>query len=141
MRKILNAIACGGLPKRDIRNANIVNLWGFAWALSFWLVIAAIDNQWITSTFSIVVALVSNAAIGLTMVVSYKRMLNALDEMEKKIQLDALAISVGMVIIVFAAGSILEKAQLIEELKTSYIMITISLSYVVSLIAGRVRYA
>ncbi|RLV59075.1 hypothetical protein D5018_14085 [Parashewanella curva] len=141
MKKILNAIACGSLPKRDIRNANIVNLWGVAWVLSLWLALTSIDNQWLTSTFEIIAVLTINAVIGIAMVFAYKRMLNELDEMERKIQLDALAAAVGSIIIVFAAGSILEKATLINELEVSHVILAMSLTYAVSLIIGRVRYA
>ncbi|MBM7072129.1 hypothetical protein JQC92_08815 [Shewanella sp. 202IG2-18] len=140
MKKVLNAIFCAGLPKKDIQNANKVNLWGLAWAATLCATIFMIESDWFDHMAYVIIALVINAGAGVAMVLAYKRLLANLDEMEKKIQLDALALSVGITIIVYAGGSILEKANIISYLSPAALIASISLSYVVGLISGRVRY-
>ena len=101
MSKLLDAIFCKNLPRRDIKNANIVNLWAVAWALSLAGISFISKNDWYSATFPIAIALVVNVGIGVGMILAYKRFLKELDEMERKIQLDALALSVGVTLVVF----------------------------------------
>ncbi|RYV01176.1 hypothetical protein SOPP22_16610 [Shewanella sp. OPT22] len=141
MKKVINAIFCAGLPKRDIQNANRVNLWGLMWAITLCATIFMIEYKWFNHLPYVIIALAINAGTGIAMVLAYKRLLAHLDEMERKIQLDALALSVGITIILYAGGSILEKAEIISHLSPSTLIVSISLSYVVGLISGRVRYS
>ena len=74
------------------------------------------------------------------MVFAYKRFLTELDEMERKIQLDALALSVGITIISFSSYSILDKNGILPELNSAYLIALMALTYIVGIIAGRIRY-
>lgn len=140
MSKIIDAIACKGLPARDIRNANLVNLWALAWAVTLALTSYLSDYGWYSSTIPTMIGFVIHTGIGLGMLFAYKRFLKNLDEMERKIQLDALAGSVGVTVICFSAYSILEKAGYLPDLKPSYLIVLISLTYMAGIIIGRVRY-
>ena len=140
MSKFINAIACKGLPARDIRNANIVNMWALAWVASLFLTSFLSDYEWYSSTIPTMIGLVIHAGIGLAMFFAYKRFLKELDEMERKIQLDALASSVGITVIGFSTYSILEKAGFLPDLNPSNLIVLIALTYMVAVIIGRVRY-
>ena len=74
------------------------------------------------------------------MVFSYRRFLIELDEMERKIQLDALALSVGVTIISFSSYSILDKNGILPELNSAYLIALMALTYMVGIISGRLRY-
>jgi hypothetical protein len=140
MNKIIDAIACKGLPPRDIRNANIVNMWALAWAATLALTSFLSGYEWYSSTTPTMIGFVVHTGIGLAMFFAYKRFLRELDEMERKIQLDALAASVGITVIGFSAYSILEKAGFVPDLKPSYLIVLIALTYIAGIIIGRVRY-
>ena len=140
MKKYINAMFCQDLPKRDIQNANRVNICALLWASSLCVVIFCADYEWFSGIFIVAVAFLVNVIIGLVMVLSYRKLLINLDEMERKIQLDALAISVGVTIVSYAGYSILEKSSVLPELKASYLIVLISLSYVVGILSGRLRY-
>jgi hypothetical protein len=140
MKKIINAIACKGLPARDLRNANIVNMWALAWAASLLLISFLSGYDWYSSTIPTMIGLVIHAGIGLAMFFAYKRFLKELDEMERKIQLDALASSVGVTVIGFSTYSILEKAGNMPVLEPHHLIVLIALTYMAGIIIGRIRY-
>jgi len=140
MSKFFDAIACKGLPARDIRNSNIVNMWALAWVTTLALTAFLSRYEWYSSTFPTMIGFVVHSGIGLAMFFAYKRFLRELDEMERKIQLDALASSVGMAVIGFSAYSILAKAGYVPELEPSYLIVLIALTYIAGVIIGRIRY-
>ena len=74
------------------------------------------------------------------MILSYKRFITEADELERKIQLEALAISASVTIVSFSSYAVLEKAFSIPELSTAYLIVILSLAYVVGLVIGRMRF-
>ena len=60
--------------------------------------------------------------------------------MQRKIQLDALALSVGVGLVSSFSYSLLETAQLISDAEISDITLIIILTYVAGTIVGQVRY-
>ena len=140
MSKLIDAIICKNLPARDIKNANIVNLWAVAWAGSLAIISFISDYEWYSATLPIIMAFVINSGIGVGMILAYIRFLKELDEMERKIQLDALALSVGVTLATFGGYSILEQAGMAPELKASSLIVLIALTYMAGIIVGRIRY-
>ncbi|RTR25994.1 hypothetical protein [Shewanella atlantica] len=95
MKSIFNALCSKGLPTRDLKNANRVNLLAVLWALS--LLIGSLLSQYYSlSALVISLAFIIHTLIGIAMAFAFKRFLGQLDEMERKIQLDALALAVGV---------------------------------------------
>ena len=140
MSKLIDAIICKNLPARDLKNANLVNLWAIAWAASLAIISFISKYEWYSATLPITMAFVFNSGIGVGMILAYKRFLKELDEMERKIQLDALATSVGVTLMVFGAYSILDKAGMAPELQASSLIVLIALTYMAGIIVGRIRY-
>lgn len=141
MKNIFKAIFCTNLPKRDIKNANRVNFLALLWALSLALITFAFKKNLIESNLLIGLTFLLHTAIGIFMVLSFKHMLKELDEMEKKIQLDALALSVGTTIICFSSYSLLAKANILPPLNSAYLIMLMALTYVAGIMIGRVRYS
>lgn len=140
MKTILEAIACKGLPARDLRNANIVNLWAISWAVSLGFISFLSKYQWYSQGFPTILAFTIQTGIGIGMLHAYIRLLKNLDEMERKIQLDALAISVGVTVISFASYSVLDKSGIVPDLKPSYLIALMALTYMAGIVFGRIRY-
>lgn len=140
MGKLFDAIACKNLPARDIRNSNIVNLWALAWVATLALAAFLSGYSWYSSAIATMIGFVVHTGTGVGMLFAYKRFLKELDEMERKIQLDALASSVGMAVIGFSGYSLLEKAAYVPELEPSYLIMLIALTYIAGIIIGRIRY-
>lgn len=140
MSKVFDAIACKGLPARDIRNANLVNLWIFAWAVTLAVISFLSQYEWYSSLLPIIIGFVVNTGIGIGLIFSYRRFLKDLDEMERKIQLESLALSVGVTLAGFSSYSILDKADILPTLDPAYLIIIMSFTYMAGLIIGRIRY-
>ena len=140
MSKLTDAIFCKNLPARDLKNANRVNLWAIAWAASLAIISFISKYEWYSGTWPIVLAFVFSSGIGVGMYLAYKRFLKELDELERKIQLDALASSVGVTLVVFGGYSILDKAGLAPELQASSLIVLMALTYMAGIIVGRIRY-
>ena len=140
MSKLIDAIICKNLPARDLKNANLVNLWAIAWAANLAIISYISKYEWYSAVLPITMAFVLSSGIGVGMLLAFKRFLKELDEMERKIQLDALALSVGVTLVVFGGYSILNKAGVAPELQASSLLVLIALTYMAGIIAGRIRY-
>ena len=140
MSKLIDAIICKNLPARDLKNANLVNLWAIAWAANLAIISYISKYEWYSAVLPITIAFVLSSGIGVGMLLAFKRFLKELDEMERKIQLDALALSVGVTLVVFGGYSILNKAGVAPELQASSLLVLIALTYMAGIIAGRIRY-
>ncbi|QQX80191.1 hypothetical protein JK628_22440 [Shewanella sp. KX20019] len=140
MKKILDTICVKGLPKRDIKNANLVNLLALLWAVSLLIGTYLAEEGVLDSPITIAIAFGTHTIIGIAMLLSYKRFLIQLDEMERKVQLGALALAVGVAIISFSSYSILESATTLPPLQTSYLIALMALAYIVGIIKGRLAY-
>ena len=75
------------------------------------------------------------------MIVANKNHLKGLDEMQQKIQLDAMAISLGVGIVCGISYSLLDQTNLISyDAEISHLIILMSLTYMAGTIIGRIRY-
>lgn len=140
MKQIIDAICSRGLPSRDIQNANRVNLLALLWALSLGGTSFLAHQGYLASTWVVVICFILHGAIGIWMLLAFKRFLRQLDEMERKIQLDALALAVGVSIIGFSLYSILDLADLLPDLKAAYLVVLLALTYMLGIIFGRLSY-
>jgi hypothetical protein len=97
--------------------------------------------EWYSSAaLPIIIGFVINTGIGIGLIVAYKRFLKDLDEMEREIQLDALALSVGVTLAGFYSYTILDKAGVVPNLDPSHLIMLMSFTYVAGLIIGRIHY-
>ena len=94
----------------------------------------------LTSPIALTIAIAIHVIVGIAMLLSYKHFLTELDEMERKVQLGALALAVGVAIISFSSYSILEEATTLPPLNTAYLIAVMALSYIVGIFKGRLAY-
>ncbi|XPF95422.1 hypothetical protein ACM9HF_05245 [Colwellia sp. RE-S-Sl-9] len=139
MKDMINCIMGKGLPKRDLKNSMRANVWAILWTLSLGMFTYLTTVEWF-NTATAIMCFIVNLAVGIKLVLSYKYFLIYLDEMERKIQLDALALSVGVTIVSFASLSILARGGIIGEAKTFHLIMILSLSYMIGIVVGRVKY-
>jgi fluoride ion exporter CrcB/FEX len=114
--------------------------WTFAWAGTMVVADKAELYQWHSSTLISILAIAVNAAIGLGVIVTYIRFLKELDDLERKIQFDALALSVGIGLVGGFTICLLEAADFISDAEATDIIMLLALTYSVALIVGKVRY-
>lgn len=138
MGKITNVLFATGLPKRDRKNEWRVNLWAFAWVLT--LLASRAIFEFTEAGAAVLWALVLiHASIALKVVLTYRYFLNQLDELERKVQMDALAMAAGGAIMIFSTGGILAAGGVTPQPSAAFIVVCLSLIYIVSTIIGRWR--
>ena len=138
MGKLTNVLFATGLPKRDRRNEWRVNIWAFAWVISL-LAARVIFELTEAGTLVVIALLAVHIAIALKVILTYRFFLSQLDELERKVQMDALAMAAGGAIMIFSTGGILSAAGITPQPSAAFIVVCLSLVYIASTIIGRWR--
>ena len=87
------------------------------------------------------IGLVINLAIGVGMIIANKNLFKHYDELEQKIQFEAMAITLGLTVVVGLTYEISFDFGVIDkEPEFEYLMLFISFSYVASNIISAIRY-
>ncbi|MDE2735207.1 MAG: hypothetical protein OXI72_12495 [Gemmatimonadota bacterium] len=138
MKKPMVNLSClaGGSGKNTIRFL----CWSFAWSMTMVLADKAILYEWHSSALISAIAIVLNAGIGIGMILSYLRHLKSMDELQRKIQLDALAIAMGVALVGSFSYSLMVTAKFITDVEVSDIILLMTFTFVVSVTVGHVRY-
>ncbi len=138
MEKPMVNLSC--LTNGNAKNAIRFLCWTFTWSMTMVLADKAILYEWYSSALISAIAIVLNAGIGIGMILSYLRHLKYMDELQRKIQLDALAISMGVALVGSFSYSLMVTAKFITDAEVSDIILLMSFTFVVSVIVGHIRY-
>ena len=124
-----------------VRNTARLGYWTLAWVVTMAVANFGPKFVWDSNEVLTIVAIVANLAIGVGMILANKRHLNGLDEMHQKIQLEAMALSLGVGLIVGLSYSNLDINNIIgADAEISHLVIVMALTYLVGIIAGTRKY-
>ena len=116
-------------------------LWTGAWVLTLALAAFGPKFFWEFNTPITILGVLINLGIGFGMILANKRHLNGLDELMRKIQIEAMAISLGVGLVCGLSYELLEDIKLISfEPEISHLIILMSLTYMIGTIIGYRRY-
>ena len=116
-----------------------------AWWTGAWLVTMAISVfgpifLWESRAVSLVAILI-NVALGIGMMIANKQHLDGLDELQRKIQLDAMALALGMGLVLGLGYSTLDIANVIEvDAEISFVVMLIGVLYIIGVLMGHRKY-
>ena len=122
---------------------NTINLalWTMAWTLSMALATFGPKFIWESENTLTVIGVILNALLGVGMIFANIRLLNGLDDLQKKIQLEGMAIALGVGIVGGLSYSLLDTTNLIsQDAEISFLVILIGLTYLFSVLIGQIRY-
>lgn len=123
------------------KNTKNLGLWTMAWVLSMAIATFGPKFIWESETVLTVTGIMLNALLGVGMILANIRHLNSLDDLQKKIQLEGMAIALGVGIVGGLSYSLLDTTNIItQDAEISYLVILISLTYLVSVFIGQKRY-
>jgi uncharacterized protein YacL len=111
-----------------------------------WLVTMAVATfgplmVWPANKLLTILAITTNLLIGFGMIVANKQHLKGLDEMHQKIQLEAMALSLGIGLVVGLSYSLLDTTNIISsDAEISHLVILMGLTYLAAVFAGLKRY-
>ena len=128
---------CLRVRTSTIRLARWTGLWVAATALMSFGPVFLWNKAVVFTLFAVGLSV----AVGAGMILANKNYLAELDELQRKVYLDAMAITVGVAVIVPIPYKVLEKYAVIPfHADVEHLMMLMSLTFVVSLIYGTRRY-
>ena len=129
------------LTPRDRRNQQRVLIWLFVWVVSWVVANIMVKEGWASSTVSVAAVTLLSATLGIVMMLAYWKFLREADELQRKIQLEALAIGFGVGLIGAFTAHLLSRAGLVTSIEISEAATIMMIAYAVATIVGERRYA
>ena len=114
--------------------------WSLAWVVSLAFLTGAENTLWNDLIYT-KIGLLINLVIGIVMIVAHKNLFKTYDELQKKIQFEAMAITLGLAVVVGLTYEVSFDFGVIDkEPEFEYLMLFICFSYVASTIISAIRY-
>jgi hypothetical protein len=126
------------------KKQQVLNLAGWTWSWVATLALATLGPQFIWDDHQLLTILFVglNFANGIAMVIANRHFFNSLDELQRKIQLEALGITLGLTVIIGITYSLLDTTNLIDEdAEIGFLVGIIGVIYMVSTLIINKRYA
>ena len=131
----------GNWAADNSRNTLALAYWAGAWVVSMALATFGPRFLWDFNTLLTVIGVIVNLGIGFGMILSNRRYLRGLDEMQQKIFLEAGAIALGVGLVCGLAYELLENVKLISfQPQISHVVVLMCLAFLAGLIAGHRKY-
>tara|TARA_B100000780_G_scaffold138673_1_gene97037 strand:- start:7888 stop:8274 length:387 start_codon:yes stop_codon:yes gene_type:complete len=127
--------------KEQKRQNKIMLAWTFAWVASIAFLTGGVNSLW-DSLLITKIGLLINLAIGIGMIIANKNLFKTYDELQKKIQFEAMAVTLGLVVVVGLVYEVsFDFGVINKEPEFEYLMLFISFSYIASNIINAKRYS
>ena len=126
--------------KEQKKHTKITLAWCFAWVASLAFLSGGVNYLW-DSLLITKIGLLINLAIGVGMIIANKNLFNHYDELQKKIQFEAMALTLGLAVVVGLTYEIsFDFGVINSEPEFEYLMLFISFTYITSNIINSRRY-
>ncbi|WP_255443980.1 hypothetical protein [Robiginitalea sp. SC105] len=128
---------------KSTRKKQIANLaaWTLAWVLSTALVVFGNEFLWAGSQWLTGLALLLNVLLGIGMILSNRRFVEGSDELEKKIQLESMGLTLGLTLVAGIAYSMMDVTNLIPmDAEISLLVMFMGICYIVATLLNNRRY-
>jgi hypothetical protein len=133
--------ASGDWKANATRNSTLLAFWTFAWLLTMALAVFGPELFWQSNRLATISAIVVNLAIGAGMIMANIKHLKGLDELHQKVQLEAMALALGVAVIVGLSYSNLDVTNIIEfDAEISHLVFLIGITYGISVAVGLRKY-
>jgi len=128
---------------RNRRNQRAVLLWTLLWVISWLGVTWALKSGLLASGAPGILAAVVSSCLGIGKALAYRRFLNEADELQRKIEIEALALAFGVGVVGGMAYWLLELSGAVPASRTDllYVIAVALLTYSAGVLFGKRRYA
>ena len=117
-------------------------IWTWSWVATLAIATFGPKFIWDDHTFLTVLAILVNLANGVLMIIANRNCFFNMDELQRKIHLESLAITLGLAVIVGLSFSLLDQTNLIPfDAEIGFLVGFIGITYMVTLVINRSRYA
>jgi len=116
-------------------------IWTMLWTLSMALASFGPKFLWDNNTVLTILAILVNLAMGVGMILANRRFVNEGDELEKKIQLESMGLTLGLAVVVGLSYSLLDTTNLIPvDAEISNLVIFIGITYITTTLFNTKKY-
>jgi hypothetical protein len=112
----------------------------FIWIAMMVFIDKGILYGWLVSDMLIHLLIAFDTILGIVTMFMFISYLKAMDELQRKINFDALAFSMGVTLVASITYALLTTAQIVKDSETSDLMLIMVVSYMAAVIYGHVRY-
>lgn len=129
---------------KEERNKHLRNLGLWTWSWVATLAVATFGPKflWDGHTALTAIAIIINLVNGVVMIMANRKLFNHYDELEKKIHLESLALTLGLTVIVGLSYSLLDQTNIIPfDAEISILVGFIGLTHMITLLINRKRYS
>ncbi|MCA6078351.1 hypothetical protein [Fulvivirga sedimenti] len=123
------------------RNTKNLALWTGLWLVSLALATFGAKFLWDFDPLISVLTILLNLAMGIGMILANIRYIRGLDELEKKISVDAMGIALGAGVVGGLSYSLLDITNVISsDAEISMIVALMGITYLLAIVIGKLRY-
>lgn len=131
------------MMKKERKN-NLYQLAAWTWSWVATMAIATFGPKYIWDDHTVLTALAVsvNFANGILMIIANRNLYNNFDELERKIHLESLALTLGLAVVVGLSFSLLDSTKLMAfTAEISHLVLFIGVTYLVCVFVNTKRYA
>ncbi|WP_224487915.1 hypothetical protein [Robertkochia flava] len=123
------------------KNTVRLAVWTGAWVVSMALAAFGPKFVWNENKTLSVLAILLNVSMGIMMILANRTLIKGMDELQRKIQIDAMAISLGVGVVGGLAYSLLDTTNVIPwDAEISFLVVLISVTYMIGIFVNQKRY-
>lgn len=127
--------------RTNVKNTLRLGYWTAAWLVTMALASFGPVFIWQSNKLLTGLAILFNLGVGFGMIMANKRHLKGLDELQQKIQLEAMALSLGVGLVVGLCYSNLDISNLISfDAEISHLVILMGLTYFAGVLVSHRKY-
>lgn len=127
--------------KAMTKNAVRLGFWTVPWVVTMALATFGPSLLWDSNPVASWIAILGNLAIGVGMIIAHKRYIQGLDELQRKIMLEAMAVTLGVGAVAGLAYANMDIADLIAaDAEIGVLIMLMGVVYVVTTVVGFKRY-
>ena len=116
-------------------------IWTIAWVASLALAKFGSSGLWDSNPVLSWIAIAANVAVGIGWIVAHARYLRGVDDLQRKILMDALAIALGAGLVGGLAFSVANGAGLVSfDSDIAFVSILMGVVYIITVAVGTLRY-
>ena len=136
----MNQTGTGGMHERLRRNTLKLMGWTVAWVLTLAIATFGPALAWESKAVTLA-SILLNLAAGAGMILANKDYLQGVDEMQRKIQLEAMALALGVALVFGLAYSTADIADLIPfDAEIAHVVFAVCAAYALGIFLGIRRY-
>ncbi len=122
---------------------NVLHLgyWTGSWVTTMAIASFGQIYLWKDNTALTILFIAINTLVGIGMILMNRKYINDLDEMQRKVSLDAMAIALGVGVVGGLSYSMLDQANVIAfDAEIAHLVMLIGITYMIAIFVGNIRY-